>query len=297
MAKKQKKFSMRPEAGEEGLFGNVEATIAKAFYGTYGEHGEERMIVGNRAAEDPCAVIEFEVEGVDDNPVQFLSCGKAARVVPSDDNESEANEGPFLVPAEGSQAKGLSKQSNMWHFLNSLEKPAEGKLKFDTRPLDEIGLDALVGLRAFFVRVPAAKIGEDSPDRTMLVCERIEELPGKKKAGSSKVVSIKKKAGDEEEEEEEEPTPKKKSKAKPRDEEEEEGDEVKEEAQAIVVKALEKAGEGGIEKGQLVKKIFGAASKSENRKEIVAYAQDEDFLKEGPWNYDEDSETLTALEE
>jgi hypothetical protein len=293
MAKK-KKFSMRPEAAEEGLFGNCEATVVKAFYGTYGEHAPENLTKArtNGSPEDPTAVIEFEVEGQEENATQFFGCGSVTKLVPSEDGEEAASEGPFLARAEGSNAGGLNKQTGMYHFLHSLSKPAEGKLKFNSAILDEKGLDALVGLRGFFVRVPAPRVSsvameEGARPSTILICQEIYELPK-----GSKVARSKK---DEDEDEDEAP---KKRKTKPtEEEEEEESDPVVEEAQVIVVKALEKAGEDGIVKDKLPGKILVAATKSKHRKQILELVQDDDFLSEGPWNYDEDEEKLTSLEE
>jgi hypothetical protein len=290
MAKATKrKFSMRAEAGEEGLFGNVRAKIAKAFYGTYGEHApqalnEKRV---NGTPDDPVAVIEFEQDGVEENVTQYFGCGSAARLVPSEDGEEPASEGPFLCPAEGSTAHGLNKQTGMYRFIQSLGKPVSGKLKFNDAVLDEKGLDGLVGLDLFVARVPSARassvaVEEGAREQTQLVCGEIFELP---KGSKGKKV---------EKDEDEDETPKKKGK---KVEKEEEGDDLVSEAQAIVVSALEKAGEKGIKKDLLPKKCFAAISKSSDRKAILELIQDDDFISndEAPWNYDEDEETLTQV--
>lgn len=289
MAKRQ--FSMRPEAAEEGLWGNKEARIASAIYGTYGEHGTEAMLVGDRSAEDPVGVIEFDPENDEEEPTKvFFSCGSAERLVPSEDGDEPASEGPFLCPPEGSQAKGLNKGTRMYSLLASISKPKDGKLKFNSAILDEKGLDALIGLKGYWARVPAPRMSsiaadEDSQPKTMIVCERIIELP----ASKGKKAKVKAEAEDEAEDE----SPKKK-KAKPEKEEESEESDVTTEAQAMVVNALEKAGSKGIKADLLFKKVFAELAKSENKKEIIALLKDEDFLADGPWTVDGD--TLQAIE-
>jgi len=297
MAKK-KRFSMRPEQAEEGLFGNCWARITGARYTTYGALDNERLIVGNRTTDDPVGVIEFEQDGTDNPVEQYFSCGPATKLVPSEDGEEAAEEGPFLCPAEGSSAVGLSKNSNMYHLLASLAKPAEGKLKFNSALLDDKGIDALIGIYGFWARVPAPRISsvaveEGARERTMVVCQEIGELgKGAKTKG--------KPAPDEDEEEE--PAPKKGKidkkfpKAVEEEEPEEEADDVTAEAQKIVDKALQKAGDAGIKRDQLIKKVFNQVAKSDNRKEILALLKDDDFISDGPWNWDEAEETLTAIE-
>lgn len=282
MAKKPK-FSMRPEQAEEGLFGNVRAKIVDAFYGTYGEHAPENLSASRTTGDpdDPCGVIEFEQEGVDDNVKQFFSCGSCQRLVPSEDNETQSNEGPFVIPAEGSPAHGINKSTRMYSLLSSLSKPAEGKLKFNSALLDEVGLKALIGIEGFWARVPApllssVAVEEGATEKSMLICREIFELPTKG-AGAKKG-----KAKDEKESAKSEP---------------EGDDDVKTEAQGIVVSVLEAAGEKGVARKDLVKKCFNGYAKSKNRRAIIELLQDEEFASDddAPWSYDEKEERLTEI--
>lgn len=285
MAKKQAKFSMRPEMAEEGIFGNnVDVTIAEALYCTWDDAGEDAL-KGGREANDPCAKISFETEDGSSH-VQYFSAGKGTRLCPSEDGEEPAESGPFIMPTEDSPAKGLNKQSNAYHLLNSLCKPASGKLKLDSHKLDEVGLKALEGIRCHLVRVPSPNQGsfvqeEGAQPRTIIVVNEIYEL-GK---GGGKGTAAKGKPG-----------PKAVKAAKEEEEGDSDSDDMTTEAQTMVVKALAKAGDDGIVKDKLVKAIFAAAAKSANRKEILAMVQEEDFITEGPWLYDEESETLTSAE-
>lgn len=304
MAKPKRKFSMRPENAEAGILSNADIVITGARYCRASEAGEQYVTQG-REAEDPVAELSYQLLDDDKDPVEseeeirpiYLSAGKAARLVPSEDGEEPAEEGPFLVPAEDSKAKGLSDQCNVYHFFKSCKSPAEGKLQFDTAILDEKGIPALVGMKLHILRVPSPNRGggaipeDGTRERTILTCQEIYALP-KGKAG------LKKKPAEEAETEEE--TPKgKKAKAEPEADADEgdQGDDVETEAQGLVVAALEKAGKKGIEKSAVTQTIFSAAAKSPNRKKIIALAQSDDFLTDddAPWNYDADKERLTSL--
>lgn len=292
----KKKFSMRPEQGEEGILSNADVEIVEACITTWSDAGENAL-QGGREADDPCGKITFQPEGGDPQ-AQYFSAGRAARLCPSEDGETPSDEGPFLIPAEGASVKGLNKQTRLWQFLNSLTKPAEGKLKFNSGLIDDSGMDALVGMKLHVMRVPAPQMSsvakeEGAREQTMLVCHEIYELPGKGKA--AKVVKPTRVAKAEEDEEDEKPV-KKGKKVEEEEAEDDSSDPVTEEAQTIVVKALKKAGDDGIEKKALVKAIFGAAAKSENRKKIIALVQQDAFLTEGPWSYDDEDEKLTSLE-
>jgi len=283
---------MRPENAEAGILSNADIMITSARYCLAQEAGEQYVTQG-REAEDPVAELGYVYLDDDHEPIEpeeeirpiYLSAGKAARLVPSEDGEEPAEEGPFLVPAEDSKAKGLSDQCNVYHFLKSCKGPAEGKLRLDTAVLDDKGIPALVGLKLHILRVPApgrTTVEEGARERTILTCHEIYALPKGVKGGKAVVPG---------------------KKAKEREEEEAGGggdegeDSVETEAQALVVAALEKAGKKGIEKDAVVKAIFTAAAKSPNRKKIIALAQDEDFLSDddAPWNYDADDEKLTAI--
>lgn len=293
MAKKPK-FSMRPEMGEEGLLSNADVRITDAVITTWSDAGE-RALVGGREANDPCGKITFEpLEGDGEEQVQYLSAGKGNRLAPSEDGEEPAEEGPFLIPVEGSSAKGLNKQSRLYQFLASCSKPASGKLKFDSGILDEKGLTGLVGMELHVLRVPAPQQSsvakeEGAREHTMLTCHEIYALPGKGKPSPTR------KPKDEDDEDE---APKKGKKPVKEEKDEDEGEgSVEEETQTLIVKALSKAGEP-MTKDEVVKAIFGAATKSANRKKILAMAQDDDFLggEDAPWEYNAKKGTLTSIE-
>lgn len=286
MAKKRA-FSMRPEEGEEGglPLSNDDIRITSAVCTTFGAgDAPERMMAGGREADDPCAKIEFEYinesEDAGDPEPLFLSAGKANRLVPSEDGEEPAESGPFFIPAEESKARGLNKNSNLWQFYNSLAKPEAGKLKFDTSLLDEKGIEALVGLELHVRRAPSKnqpEPGSGERERTIVIVSEILSL-GKGKAAKAKA----KKAKDEDEDEADADT-------------DSDADPIDEEAEAIVVKALKKAGDDGIEKDALTKKVFVEVAKSKNKKSILAKLGDDEWLGDDarPWEYDTDSETLT----
>jgi hypothetical protein len=284
MAKrKSRAISLRAKDAEEGLLSDADITITEAIWTTWAQ-ADERALVGGREAEDPALKLTLEPdEG--DTLEQFLSAGKANRVVPSDDGEDEADEGEFLIPAEGSSARGMSKSCNAFIFLQSAAKPAEGKLKFPEEKYDD-GISCLEGLRCHVLRVPQPKRSglpteEGERERTVLTVREIYELPGGKKAGRK--------------------TSRRKTEEPDDDDtgEDEGGDEVTEKAQGIVVKVLDKHPKG-LSTDALVKAAFPFASKAgKDRKDILELIQDEDFLgdDDAPWEYNARRNRITPIED
>lgn len=291
------KVSLRPSDAETGLLSDEDVTIVDALFTTWQDAGENAL-VGGREGDDPCLKLVLEREDSEDEEpyVQYLSAGKANRLVPSEDGEEEADEGPFVAPAEGSNAKGLGDSCNANIFLKSAVKPANGKLKLSEAALDNGVRDALSGMRCHLLRVPQPKraglpVDEDEEQRqhTVLTVSEIYELPGKKtkaprtKAGTKKKVKTRTKPEPEEEEEEEE--------------EEEGGDDAAvEKAEEIITSILESKGE--VKVTALAKLVFPKASKAGAlKKEILALVKDQYFLGEEdrPWMFD--GTTLSAIEE
>lgn len=289
MAKRKKgALSIRPSEAEEGLLSDADVTITTSIWSTWGA-ADERALVGGREAEDPALKLVLDPDEGDELE-QFLSAGKANRAVPSEDGEDEAEEGDFIIPAEGSGARALSKSTNAYIFLNSLCSPAEGKLKFPEAKLDD-GISSLEGLHCHVTRVPQPKRGglpteEGERERTVLVVHEIYELPkgiSGARGGSKKKTTRRSKPEPEEEEEEEEGGE----------------DELSEKAQAIVVKVLDKHPKGVTTDG-LVKGAFPFAAKmGKARKDILELIQDEDFLgdDDAPWEYNSRRNKITPIEE
>lgn len=306
MAKKQaRRASSAPSKADRGGFGfpaGATVTILEAAYIRAEDMGENAL-KGGRQADDPVLMLKGEVDGVDDPIIEHMGCGKAERLVASDD-------GAYLEIPDGSTANGLSEQCNAYHFLESIsDKKKHGKKTVDESVYEE-DIHALAGLQFVVGKKPIVREFQDDdrdrkPARPVTVAEEIISGP----TGPGKASKKPKRASDEEEaeekprrkrpaaadEEEEAPAPKRGKKPAPvEDAEAEEGD-VEEELEKVIVDLLASPKHRkGIDPDDAFNLVFTATKTHAQKKDIMAFAEEEaafgKWLKNRnrPWSIDDD---------
>jgi hypothetical protein len=197
----------------------------------------------------PAFKVEMEMED-GDKAGQYFSCGKA-------EDWSPSQNGSKLIPIGGAQK--LNKASNFMILLDSLVKA--------DFPEDKIGEEATVfeGLECHMVRVPAPKRPGLAPakpradgrtyERTNFVVDVIHKLPWDKGAGSSGKGT--------------------------------ESEDLKSKTTAAILEILG-SNPKGFQKQKLAGLVFTNlnASKDKDANAAAQLALKENFIKEGPWNYD-----------
>ena len=257
-----KAVSLNPENFTEGggLIDDVDVVFEECRFEIFDYQGKSTPVPALKVA-----MTSEDIEGVME---QYYSMGSANDWIPSDD-------GTQLVAV--GKASNIRMTSNGGIFLKALIDAGF--------PVEDLGDDisALDGLQAHVIQVPAPKRSmkktKDQEEReakfgppTLLVVSEIVALPGEKKvpAGAPKKTSAKKAA------------PKKaaakKEKAAP------DGD-VEASAVAGILAILAEV--GTIAKKDLPSKIFQTMKDDPDRNAIVKVAFDDEFLSNGPWEYDD----------
>lgn len=258
MAKQKGAISFAPRDAETGLLNDIVATVMAA-----------SCVVWDREeyGEQPAIRLMLLPDGMDDEEdnykEQYWSAGNLERIVPSEDEE-------FFVPAEGKNAAGLSKASNAYVLMNSLEQAS-----FDMSKLEN-GISGLVGMKAHWLRIKTGRKNDAGEALEALAVTKVFSDKGGKtaKPGQGKTTAA---------------VTKKTTKAEPEEEEQEEEQEVEEQefdAAAIASElVVEVVGEAGGK--MLIAKLFNAVFKKvqarpkEERKAILEQVQDGDFIKAG----------------
>lgn len=318
MAKKSKQWAISwdtEDAEQTGLPDDLDVTFSEpvcrlASTSDYNEDDDDGVPV----LSIPCTPDEGDPFTI------HLSAGKADRMVPNED-------GTGFVPAEDSHAKGISKSTNLYHFLKSLDDAGFPKDKLRSE-----GITIIDGLYCHLLRVPQPKrrglaaADEEETSRTMPSITEIHKLPwekGSKKKPAGKKAKAEPEPEEEEDEDEEEETAKLdkkfpkvgKKKAAPTDEdededEEEEADEEEEEeadssdytkeAEKAILKALKEpaAAKKGIAKDDVYNAAFQKLKTHPQRKKVLALIQEDDWISDDdrPWFYNDKMERITATE-
>lgn len=308
-----------------GLKDDFRGKVIEAVYADWDYEGKiEEPVLAARLTIMP--------EGEDEPIVQHWSAGDLANFVPSLDGKEQAEAddeghmvGPFALRV-GKRA-GLNNNTNFAHLMSAIVESGEASKKFTRKDLTA-SLDCLEGLDAHWNRVPQKKRsglvtddGEGERKRANDVLVVTEVYGYNEDAGDvkSKKVKAKAKAAEEEEEDDEEeeaPVVKKAAKkpAKPVKEEEEDDEEEAEEEEEldeegvdepspldqklikIVMKAI-KTGGGKVKKGKLPTAVLNGMAQDKDKSKAVKRVTTDEFLEAGPWNYDEDTGTISASED
>jgi hypothetical protein len=239
-----------------------------------------------------------------------LSAGKAARLIPSEDGGS-------FQPAEGSSAKGLSKSSNCFYFIKSLEDAGFPKDKIRSK-----GISIINGTEAELHRVDQPKrrnlvaVDEETGEertRTMPTITTIYSLPWEKKGlkareaaelalkgkgkGKKPVAGAGKKPKpviEDDDEEEEAQLNKKFPKAEKKG-----AVDLDSAAEKAVMQALNEPShkKKGLPETEAYPAAFQYVQKDPNRKGIMALIKDDEWLRDDdrPWAYDPNLERLTLV--
>jgi len=261
-------ISLNPETFVEGggLIDDVDVTIDKARFELFDYNGT--VIPGVPAL----ALHMTDPEG--EEVVQYYSMGKPEDWEPSEDGTT--------LEAIGS-ATAIRMTSNGGILLKSLIDAGF--------PVDKLGDDisSLDGMKAHVIQIPAPKRTgiKEKPradgkvyEKTILVIGEILTLPweeDEEKPKSKAKAKAKPKA-----------KAKAKAKAKPEAEEVEEeagDDDVGAKAVAAILEILEDA--GTVTKKELPAKIFQVMKTDPDRNAVVKLVFDDEFLAEGPWEYDD----------
>lgn len=259
----KKAVSLNPENFVEGggLIDDVDVVFVECVFDMFDYQG--------KADPAPCLKITMECEDFDDPMEQYYSMGSANDWIPSDD-------GSQLVAV--GKATNIRMSTNGGIFLKALIDAGY--------PADDLGDDitTLNGLQAHVIQVPAPKRNlkktkkqEEREEKfgppTILVVSEIVALPGEKKkpagapkkaAGKGKAANGKKAAGKK--------TP--------------EGDtSLNDKAITAIMEILSDA--GTITKKELPAKIFQTMKEDPDRNAVVKVVFDDEFLANGPWEYDD----------
>ncbi len=262
MAKKMRGASLNPDdAGAGGLaIDDVDCTIKELRFVDDFDYGGkvDPMPLSLRAT--------FESPEFAEPQVQHFSAGSLDRFEPSED-------GLCAVPAEGQDDSILLiKTTNALLFITSLTDSGFPKDKIS----DEV--DVFEGTEVHIRQVPRPKLRgidrEGDTEKTILAVTKIHKLPWEKKGKGAKG---KKAAGG-----------KKKEAAEP----EEASAEVSEKAADAVMAAVT-ASDNGIVKKDLLVEVFKSLAKDEDRTAVVGLIKDDEWLGNGPWTYDEETETIS----
>lgn len=247
--------SLNPEDFTEGggLIDDIDVILKENVFDMFDYNGTVQPGV-------PSLKITMDHEG--DNVIQYYSMGSANDWLPSED-------GKQLIAV--GKAQNIRLSSNGGIFLKSLIDagfPAD-KLSDDISILD--------GLQAHVIRVPAPKRPglekkEKKYEDTILIVSEIKALPWEKKTpkGAPAKAASKAAAG---------------KKAPAKKEEATEGDDASDEATNVILAILADA--GSVSKKELPGMIFKTEKDNPNRNDIIKMAFDEEFLNNGPWNYED----------
>lgn len=256
--KKRRGASLNPDdAGAGGLaIDDVDCTIKELRF-------VDDFDYGGKVSPMPLSLRAiFESPDFSEDQVQHFSAGSLDRFEPSDD-------GLCAVPAEGQDDTILLiKTTNALLFITSLTDSGFPKDKI----ADEV--DVFEGTEVHIRQVPRPKLRgidrEGDAQKTILAVTKIHKLPWEKKGkGKGKAASKSKKA-----------------------EPEEASSDITDKAVETVMAAVT-ASENGIVKKDLLVEVFKAMAKDEDRTAVVRLIKDNAWLSDGPWTYDEETETIS----
>jgi hypothetical protein len=226
----------------------------------------------------PCLQIDMETED-DEEITQYFSMGNPEDWSPSEDGTQ--------LEATG-KATGIRSTSNGGIFLKAMIDAGF--------PVDKIGDDISVlnGMKCHVIQIPAPKrsgLVEKKRDdgkkfeKTILVISEIHSLPWEEDEAPAKG-KTKAKAGGTKGKTKPATKTKAKAKAKPEAAEDEGGDDdIGGKAVAAILEILGDA--GTITKKELPAKIFQILKADPDRNAVVKMVFDDEFLGEGPWEYDD----------
>lgn len=248
MAKeKVKGASMNPDdMSEGGLVDNVSATWKECRFEL--GYGPGRQ----QGADAPTFHITMDVEGGEEAE-SYYSCGKASDWEPSPD-------GTELIPIGA--AAGINKSSNLGLLIASLTKAGYPKDKLTTNATDFEGLVCHMTREKAPERVglpPQPRADGRVFEKTILLVDKIIKLPWEKQGkGGPSFTTTAKTEGKEE---------------------------MGQKATDIVVGIM---GENpkGLDKPKLIQKVYTKLKADPDRNSILAMVQRDEFLSEGPWEYD-----------
>lgn len=266
MAKKKTEgVSLNPEDFIEGggLIDDVDVIFAENLFEMF-DYG------GKADTPAPCLKIALEVADVDDPVEQYYSMGSANDWIPSED-------GTQLVAV--GKATNIRATSNGGIFLKSLLDAGF--------PAEDLGDDITVldGLQAHMIQVPAPKRTglkktKDQEAREerfgppmILVVSEIIALPGEKKKPKGATTKGKTK------------TPAKGKGTTKTKKDAPADDALNDKSVAAVMELL--ADKGSMAKKDLPGKIFQSMKDDPDRNAIVKTVFDDEFLENGPWEYDD----------
>ncbi len=261
MAKgKRRGASLNPDdAGAGGLaIDDVDCTIKELRF-------VDDFDYGGKVSPMPLSLrATFESKEFAEDQVQHFSAGSLDRFEPSED-------GLCAVPAEGQDDSILLiKTTNALLFITSLTDSGFPKDKIS----DEV--DVFEGTEVHIRQVPRPKLRgidrEGDAEKTILAVTKIHKLPWEKKGKGKKAAAGKGK----------------KAAAEP----EEASSEVSDKAVETVMAAVT-ASENGILKKDLLVEAFKSLAKDEDRTAVVRLIKDDAWLTDGPWTYDEETETIS----
>jgi len=250
--------SLNPETFVDGggLIDDVDVTFKRCIFDMFDYNGT--VVPGV-----PSLKIDMETEDKE-GVTQYYSVGKASDWIPSED-------GSQLIAV--GKADSIRNTTNGGIFLKSLMDAGF--------PVDKLGNDITVidGLQAHVIRIPAPKRPglekkEKKYEDTVLIVGEILSLPWEKKGGPTKGKAGKAKA-----------TKGKAAATKKKTEVEEDSSDLNSAAVAAILSILED--EGTITKKELPSKIFQTEKDNPDRNGIVKMVFDDEFLENGPWNYED----------
>lgn len=233
-----------------------------------------RFVMWDYNGKIPQASPAIEAKLVNDDGeehVQYWSMGSAKDWMPSDDGTS-------LVPV--GTAIAINNNANGALLIQSIVEAGF--------PDEEVGDDISVfdGMEAHVVRQPAPKRTglsgtkrEDGREPTILLVDEVVTLPwdqkkSKKSSGSKSKGTASKSKGTTS-----------KSKSKTSTKKSSGDDELEAKVTAVILGALDEADE--LTKQELPKVIFQAMKDDDDRNEAVKLSHNDEFLSNGPWNYED----------
>lgn len=266
-----------PDLMSSGLKDDFRGKIREAVYAPWDYDGNiEHPVLAVR--------LTIDIEDEDDPLVQYWSAGDITAFAPSQDGKEPCEEGgvgPYAVKI--GKRTTLSGSTNFASLMKSIMDAGAASGKFGREQITSPSLEHLEGLDAHWNRVPQQKRsgmvgqGEGKPKDVLVVTEIYgygeEEAEPAKKGAAAKAA------------------PAKPAKGKPAPaEDEDEEDDLDSTLNDIIVEAL---AEGKIKKSKLPALVLGKMGKSPQKAAAVQRVTKADFLKAGPWEYDEDSGTLS----
>lgn len=264
-----------------GLKSDFRARITNAVYCHWDYRGSlPEPVLGARLT---MTVLDEDGEDTEEEYIDTWSAGDLSAFVPSEDGRTPAEDdngdptGPYALKV--GKRPQMNNNTGFAHLMQTIVSSGEASKKFTREDLTA-SLECLVGLDAQWIRVPKKKRPglpepEARPDGRkrnddILVVAEVHGYGSKKakaKSGPAKVAS--KKAVEEDDE-----------------------DDLDTKLQGIVSEALTDAG-GTLKRAKLANIVIKAAAKDKDKAKLVKRVGEDDFLENGPWDYDEDEGTIT----